>query len=63
MTIYRPAQNLSVGGDLPQKILARGQKFWGSLKAENPAWGQKFQPGGRNSAPPEIFILKIPALN
>jgi hypothetical protein len=58
-TIYRPSRNLSVGGDLPQKILARGRKFWGSLKAENLAWGQKFRPPGNfhseNSGP----ILRV----
>jgi hypothetical protein len=63
MTIYRPAQNLSVGGDLTRNS---------DLGAEIPGFHlrQKFWPGGRNSvlgveilAPRKFSFLKIPAKN
>jgi hypothetical protein len=37
MTIYRPTQNLSVGGDLSQKFQPGGRNSGVSLKAEIPA--------------------------
>jgi hypothetical protein len=50
-TIYRPAQNQPVGGDLPQKFRPEGQKFRGLLKAEIPACGQNSAPGAEFPSP------------
>jgi hypothetical protein len=49
MTIYRPARNVSVEGDLPQK-------FWPGGGNSGVYLRRKFWPGGRISSPPEIFI-------